>query len=622
MQSKKITLLLVILAGALTGSAQITSEQLIADSSFGWMKIYHYKGVKTSRTLNDKVFSPAQLSLCDSFSNWIQASYIPKGCIGDVRRMIGPGENIYNPTIKYQPQIYGTTSYTWSLSMENGKPKPIQETEIPWGITANEMPGNTITCLNSSGDNYFFMEEQSPFAIETPRSVIEQFNIKTLPQFKNFHTLHSTSSRYDRNAAIVEAVILCKDNKLPFIQVSIGELLNKCEKMIQQFHEDALKSISEKNNGNQKSIDYFNGYENEKYKKALAALAQHKEKYKNSLNEPAMIARTFDYTDFSNGQDIFTRVYLNEKDQSATPARFPVYKLPAGIKEQSRQDKPLWIRITWNWMLSDERTKHMHESIINNFNFDYLYNFIFAPEKVKGVPYKPLHNPAAVTAVVVTEKSGNAKKAANDPAVFYFEDFSSGAAGQTPANWYSPINDMGSKAKVVTVNGLDGKWLEIKGQSGITPNNLSKPLPADFDISFDIAVPKDIAWGSKAFEFYIGTAAKKEANGTGLGLRFRAGFGGRDGELQLNPNFGNGYFTENKTAFDLPGFSNDKPINKIAVRLKKTGQAFEIIVNGNSIAKYVKAFPDKTLFRWLQISQANSDAENQKYYFSNFKILQ
>lgn len=413
----------LFLFAACSIAAQPTAEQIIADSSFGWMKIYHYKGAKTSRTLNDKVFSPAQLSLCDSFSNWIQASYIPKGCIGDVRRMIGPGENIYNPTIKYQPQIYGTTAYTWSLFMENGKPKPIQETEIPWGITANEIPGNLLKPISTGGDIYFFMEETKVFHQGTPQKIIDQYNIKTLPQFKNYHTLHSTSSRYDRNAGFVEAVLLCKDNKLPFITVTVQELINRCEMMINQSHEEALQSIREKNSGNQKSIDYFSSYENDNYKRALKNFAIFKDRYAHLGNQPAMLPSNFDYVDFYNGQDIFRDISLEDKITNYGYPVYPVYKLAPGTKEMSKQDKPLWIRVTWNWDIADERMKHLHESIINNFNFDYLYNFLFYPEKVKGIPYKPLHDPAVKAAVQETEKSDKAKKAAADASVHFYEDF-------------------------------------------------------------------------------------------------------------------------------------------------------------------------------------------------------
>lgn len=611
----------LLLITSIIGHTQITDEQKITDSSFGWMSIYHYKGVKTSRTLNDKVFSPAQLSLCDSFSNWIQASYIPKGCIGDVRRMIGPGENIYNPTIKYQPQIYGATSYTWTLSMENGKPKPIQETEIPWGITANEIPGNLLKPISTGGDIYFFMEEAKVFEPGTPQKIVDQYNIKTLPQFKNYHTLHSTASRYDRNAGFVESVLLCKDNKLPFITVTVEDLISRCEMMINQSHEAALESIKEKNKGDQKSIDYFSNYENDNYKRALKNFAIFKDRYKSMGNQPAMLPSGFDYVDFYNGQDIFTRIKLDEKPISAPRDRYPVYKLSPGTKELSRQDKPLWIRVTWNWDIQDERMKHMHESIISNFNFDYLYNFIFYPEKVKGLAYKPLHDPSVKKAVQAAAISDNTKKAAADPAVFFFEDFSGTPEGQPPVNWFTRINSNGQKAKVTSVPGLDGKWLEIKGQTGLLPNLLKKPLPENFEISFDLAVPKDITWGTKSFEMYLGADDHYTINGKSVNIRLRAGFSGRDGEMYVEPNFGDGLFDGKKSYYEIPGFSNDKPVNKIAIRIRKKGTSFEIAGNGMPLAAFDKAFPDKTLFRWLQISQANSDTENQKYYFSNFKVV-
>ena len=82
--------------------------------------------------------------------------------------------------------------------------------------------------------------------------------------------------------------------------------------------------------------------------------------------------------------------------------------------------------------VTDVSFKHMHESIINNFDFDYIYNFFFDPEKVKGIAYKPLRSPATEEKLVVTEKSTDAKKMEADASVFYFEDFSTTPAGQRP----------------------------------------------------------------------------------------------------------------------------------------------------------------------------------------------
>ena len=50
--------------------------------------------------------------------------------------------------------------------------------------------------------------------------------------------------------------------------------------------------------------------------------------------------------------------------------------------------------VSWFWNPQNHAAKYLHESIINNFNFGYVYNFFFDPEKVKGQPYKPLRSPS------------------------------------------------------------------------------------------------------------------------------------------------------------------------------------------------------------------------------------
>ncbi len=84
----KIRSTILLVTFACTALAQKTTNQIIADSSFGWFKICNFKGAKTPRTLGNRIFSIAQLSICDSFANWMQASYLPKGTLGDVRKVI------------------------------------------------------------------------------------------------------------------------------------------------------------------------------------------------------------------------------------------------------------------------------------------------------------------------------------------------------------------------------------------------------------------------------------------------------------------------------------------------------------------------------------------------------
>ena len=91
---------------------------------------------------------------------------------------------------------------------------------------------------------------------------------------------------------------------------------------------------------------------------------------------------------------------------------------------------------------------HLHESILNNFNFDYVYNYFFNPEKVKGQTYKPLRSPSFKEAVVVTEASETSKKITADKNVFFFEDFSTTAPGKKPIGWQTKFANSGTTAVV------------------------------------------------------------------------------------------------------------------------------------------------------------------------------
>jgi hypothetical protein len=135
-----------------------------------------------------------------------------------------------------------------------------------------------------------------------------------------------------------------------------------------------------------------------------------------------------------------------------------------------------------------------------------------------------------------------------------------------------------------------------------------------------MAVPKDIPWGTKALEFYLGTKNKYDENAPSINFRFRAGFYGRAGEGSLTGKFGNGYFNSYKN-FDAIGFSNDKELNLVKITLKKDGELLELLIDNNKVADLPKAFPAGTEFSWLQFKHLNSDADNQKYFISNFKIV-
>ena len=145
---------------------------------------------------------------------------------------------------------------------------------------------------------------------------------------------------------------------------------------------------------------------------------------------------------------------------------------------------------------------HLHESVLNNFNFDYVYNYFFDPEKLKSRNYQPLRSPSFKEAVVVMELSAEAKKNANDKQVHFFEDFSSTTEGQKPLGWKSGIAQ-GITPIVVSPDGLNGKWVMMNASYDIIPLQLKKPFPENFTLSFDLVASKDLVWGAKGFTMQL-----------------------------------------------------------------------------------------------------------------------
>jgi hypothetical protein len=64
-------------------------------------------------TVDAKHYSSAQLAIADSFANWIQASYVPKGALGDVVRFVSTKLGLYNQNDAALPQTYGAVANTY-----------------------------------------------------------------------------------------------------------------------------------------------------------------------------------------------------------------------------------------------------------------------------------------------------------------------------------------------------------------------------------------------------------------------------------------------------------------------------------------------------------------------------
>ena len=603
---KKNTFLFIcyLIVCGLRTNAQITQKQSIEDSVFGWIKVYHLKGVKEIKKIDNRVFSIAQLSVCDSLVNWMQASYWPKGGIGDIKKNVFPKANVYAPYNAALPQGYGVTAYTWNVSYNSqGKAERIQESETPWDISANVVPGWPIRDLCTATRYYFTMPSfEGLDEVKQTQDLSKVENLKPYITFwvKNVEAGNGT-----------EYVLLCKNNKSPFLKVTKGEYLQLLDAAIPKAYQEEKKKIYEQNKDKQKSIDYLMGYLDEKYNKRMTCLKNNKEKYKDRLNETAETVEAQPDIMLENYQDVF-------EGNGGREFKYPIYTIDPAMYELCKEDKPQWLLSSWYWAPNIPKEKHMHESIINNFNFDYVYNFFFAPEKVKDQPYKPRHSAVLKETAMVSSISETSKNAVLDKNIHFFEDFSATIIGKKPNGWYAINNQKGVGPLVTTIDGTPDKWTMIAGNT-LIPNNLIKPLPQNFTLSYDVIVPENFTWGAKGLILllaYEKSAGVKEAY---ISLKLRPGSGGADGEATLETKFPSGYSNGTRW-YVASGFSNNKKINRVHVSIKKSDEVLRIFIDKKMIAEYIKGIPADMKFNALSFDMGTSDGENDKYYISNIKI--
>lgn len=591
----------------------------------GWKKVYHYKGAAKTAQIDEKKYSIAQLSIIDSFANWMQASYLPKGGQGDIIKYVTPKINLYHE--KYNagvPHSFGANARTYIfLKKSNGKWVPENNLGYGWTIAANEIPLEyRLGDMNTANACYFTIPGYNEKVIrEQPGSdeakTKKMYDLSAHPVIGKYIQYNVPSYG---NTQRMNVVVLSQNNRPPFIPVTIGQTLQAAADAFPVKYAEEKKTATEQNSYDARHLESALKTLNEKFDKARETLNRLKEKYKNRLNEPAYSTYGgYSIQTLTNGQDIFTT--RKPEEDGSFDLSYPILRVDPSLQALCKTDKPQWIVVKWfGGSLTQPSFKHMYESIIHNFDFDYLYQFFFEPEKVKGRRYKPLQSLVKEEKAVLQESSGETRKNETDPSVFFFDDFSATVPGQKPNGWKSEMNAEAKMATVTAVNSEKGKWMEIKGNYFVFPQQMKMPLPANFELSFDLAVPKDIPWGAKALELFLCTQNKLNENDGFIKIRFRAGFSGRPGEITMQTKFGTAY-SSNKTDYPGIGFSNDKTFNKVSVKLKKQGESLVLFFDNNRIADIPNGLPASTLFNWFQFKHLNSSNDTEKYFIGNFKII-
>jgi hypothetical protein len=598
--------LMCSLSGAAQSRQPIPASEL-EDKVLGWIKIYDYQPATTPITLDTRVYSPAQLSIARLFANWMQASYLPKGALGDVIQIRNAKLSPYNQNTAAHPQAYGALAklYVQLINDANKKIVPLTSDSLNWGMEANGFFGDTVGTISSPVRTYFtlpsFAEQGFGSALDAAADVSQHPVLKQFP------------SRFVRDSISgnKRVVVLTRDRRLPFVTVTKGEYLQALEAAVLRKYADETQKIARDNVGNQKSIDYFTGYLNTNHAKRLAVLANNKEKYKARLHETAEIWTQEPGVLLENYADVF-------EGNGGGTMRLPVYTIDPKVIELCRTDAPQWIVMYWTAHLNDPISLSLHQAILNNVDFQYIYDYFFDPARVKGQPYKPLRSPSFTEAAVVSAPSATASKNAADPAVVFFEDFSSSAVGKKPLNWRSTLDNTGASSVVTELKGLDGHWASMAGMQ-IAPTAMKTPLPRDFEVSYDVVAAQNYRWGARGLTFKLSSTAAAGRGASFLSVKIRPGFDGRDGEIEIEGQFPGtpGYMSGSKWV-KAPGFSNNAVNNRVTVAIKKNGDLLQVLIGDTKVAEYEKGIPPGIQFDAMAFDLGSTS--DDRMFISNIRI--
>ena len=581
------------------------------DRVFGWMKIYDLKDATAPMTVDHRVYSAAQLSVANNFANWIQQSYVPVGGLGDVVRFVSAKLTAGNQETRSLPQSYGAIAKIYSVLKYGaaGKVELLATDHILWKVSANEVYGEPATELSTPEQYYFtlpkFSEQGANYGDELEKAV----DLSTHPVLGRFPAYFFRNSVTGNQ----KYLLLSRDNRLPFVKLTRGEYLDALGVAIARKYERDRFSITDANQGkgNEGRIARAMVDVDERHAKRVAALAVARERYKDRLHEVAEIESVSPDINLENRADAFLGT-------GGGDLRIPIYKVDPAVAALCKTGGPQWIIVTWTAQLNDPTIKRLHDAVINNFNFEYLHDYFFAPERVAGRPYAPL--PASTEPAATTAASASSKARSADPNVFFFDDFSTTPVGKAPIGWRSTLNSSGAGSVVATIDGGEDRWMTTTGFT-LTPGHLKTPLPADFTVTYDLVAAANYTWGARGMTFSLSKGPASGGSGTFVSLRLRPGSGSGDGEAVLEARFpgAEGYLSGSKW-FTVPGFSS-KTQSKVAVMLVKQGERLQVVLNKVKVFESDKAIPAGLVFDQLSLQQGGTFSANDRMFISNVTIL-
>ena len=394
-------LVLAVFLGMALYAQPADNMDAIRKNAAGWVKTYGPPETYKPASYDNRTITPGQMGLAHLFLNWMQASYSPRYAIGDLKKFANEKLTEYNQFKRAEVQSYGAYARSYIMLKQNsdGKIVPASNDNWDWTIAANQTIGRRIDLLTMPDQYFFYLHYYIDSGIahhpheKGDWAHMELYNFQDHPNIKQY--THFYIPKDPGSVSLRYVVLLTPDNRIPFTPVTIGEFLRKTEERLPIWYATEKATINERYSNEPNRIALESKNLEEKYVRAKTNLKRLKDKYGSRAADIAMVADnsidmsvlTTSTSEYNDDWDIFKKRGVHS---------YPVYYYDAATTARCKTDKPQWIVVSWDAegaINNDPTGLHMHQSILDNFNFDYLYKYVFAPEKVKGISYKPLHNP-------------------------------------------------------------------------------------------------------------------------------------------------------------------------------------------------------------------------------------
>lgn len=621
---KKLAIIILCLLFAVSNTfAQRTKDAQLEDSIFTWKAIPKLNASSYPRT-----FTPEQIKYPELFSKWLQKSYIPIGALDFSYAIAEP-----NKKDEVQPYGTGINAAMWRAMWDKSGTKVVRQPHSENGIfiiTNNIIDAESVPMLTIPGRSVFVRRSpdiEKTFAGSSGRrnEFVKQLKLEEHPQTGKYIIQYYGCDGDGCQPQV--AVYLAPNNKLPIRQLARGEVLD----MIEQ----AIPSQKQR---------FENIIPNEKHlaeNRVKSNLNKLRDKYRNSLNVPAeMRNSSIDITDIFNGDDIFD----TEDAKRFKNNTYGIYTYQDGVLGKSKQGQPLWICISWKPanIQYNPYEREIHRSMTTHFNFDYVYDYFFNPEKIKNKPYTILNEDLQKKHLASYKNKKENKPAVtkNLPAnVYFFDDLSGNSLGEKPKGWYIP--GVGEPSVVATPKGETGNWVKV-GQHRLMPFHNNQALPDNFKLEFDAATDKDFT----------------ENTGGAFLLRIHNKILTPNGDykdapkqifIDLDAKAGNMKFTQNPTGYtrfkvtytgmnsvlryaDALQYNNDfsNKKSKVHFSITKEGKKVKAFIDGNEVTaldKYGKPIPgfnelpDGTKLTSFYFENITNQSNKQPgIYITNIKV--